>query len=276
MTIVENTPGTSPLAQKTSYSQYYSKDLLFPITRQSNRDAMGIAQPLPFKGVDVWNCYELSWLNNKGKPLVALAELIFPCTSLQLIESKSLKLYLNSFNQTRFADLTAVQETIQRDLSAAVAEQVTVKIIPVADYPQIKLEDFTGLCLDDLDIHCDTYETTPEFLTVTDQQIEETLFSRLLRSNCPVTGQPDWADVQIQYAGSQIDHAGLLRYIISFRNHDEFGEQCVERIFTHIMRHCVPQKLTVQARFTRRGGLDINPYRSTENTLPKNIRTARQ
>lgn len=278
----------SPLGQPTEYRATYAPELLYPIPRQLKRDELGIAAgALPFVGEDIWNAYEVSWLNMKGKPVVALATFRVPADSPNLIESKSFKLYLNSFNQTAFADTSTVQTTLAHDLSAATGAAVLVKIEEFSGRPhhpesplgrQISVDYPTGILLDDLDITCNRYQPAPELLSAVDAPVvEETLYSHLLKSNCLVTGQPDWAMVVIRYRGRPIERTGLLRYIVSFRNHNEFHEQCVERIFSDITRQCTPQALSVYARYTRRGGLDINPFRSSvESTAPDNMREIRQ
>jgi len=273
-------PGiSSPLGKPTEYHADYAPELLFPIPRQLKRDELGIAaDSLPFVGVDVWNAYEVSWLNPKGKPVVALARFQVPADSPSLIESKSFKLYLNSFNQTAFADTASVEATLLRDLSAAAGAPVSALIEVLGQQPQVETGYPTGELLDDLDIECTAYQPAPELLRTGDGPVvEETLYSHLLKSNCLVTGQPDWAMVVIRYRGRPIDRAGLLRYIVSFRGHNEFHEQCVERIYCDIQRRCAPDVLAVYARYTRRGGLDINPFRSSgEFSLPANIREVRQ
>jgi len=273
-------PGiSSPLGKPTEYHADYAPELLFPIPRQLKRDELGIAaDSLPFVGVDVWNAYEVSWLNPKGKPVVALARFQVPADSPSLIESKSFKLYLNSFNQTAFADAASVEATLVRDLSAAAGAPVSALIEVLGQQPQVEIGYPTGELLDDLDIECAAYQPAPELLrTGNGPVVEETLYSHLLKSNCLVTGQPDWAMVVIRYRGRPIDRAGLLRYIVSFRGHNEFHEQCVERIYCDILRRCAPDALAVYARYTRRGGLDINPFRSSgEFSLPANIREVRQ
>ena len=269
----------SPLGKPTEYRSTYAPELLYPIPRQLKRDELGIsAASLPFVGEDIWNAYEVSWLNPRGKPVVALATFWVPATSPNLVESKSLKLYLNSFNQTAFADAAAVEATLIRDLSAAAGSPVSAKIAVLSSRPQPTLGYPQGILLDDLDIVCDTYQPAPQQLVAVDgEKVEEILYSHLLKSNCLVTGQPDWAMVVIRYRGRPIDHAGLLRYIVSFRDHNEFHEQCVERIFMDIWTRCKPVKLAVYARYTRRGGLDINPFRTSHPmALPRNVRTARQ
>lgn len=266
----------SPLGKKMTYTSQYQRELLFPIPREVQRAEIGISNQLPFKGFDIWNAYELSWLNEKGKPIVALGEFRFPCESPNLIESKSFKLYLNSFNNTRFASTAAVGAILQCDLSEASGDDVDVDLIMVHDNHSI-IPSFSGICLDQQDIECDTYLVDPSFLKTESDVTTETVYSDLLKSNCLVTGQPDWGSVLIDYTGPKINHEGLLQYIVSFRDHHEFHEQCVERIFMDILRECRPEKLTVIARYTRRGGLDINPFRSTEsNTLKQNTRLSRQ
>lgn len=269
----------SPLGKPTAYRADYAPELLYPIPRQLKRDELGItAASLPFIGEDIWNAYEVSWLNPKGKPVAALATFRVPADSPNLVESKSFKLYLNSFNQTIFADTIAVEATLVRDLSAAAGAPVSAKIEVLSSRPQQSLGYPEGILLDDLDIACDTYQPAPgQLVAVNGQKVEEILYSHLLKSNCLVTGQPDWAMVVIRYRGKPIDHAGLLRYIVSFRNHNEFHEQCVERIFCDITRQCAPEALSVYARYTRRGGLDINPFRSSgEFPPPDNVREVRQ
>lgn len=267
----------APLGKKTAYVSRYQRDLLFPIARKTTRAKLGLSEPLPFKGIDIWNAYELSWLNNKGKPVVAVGEFIFPCESPNLVEAKSLKLYLNSFNNTAFANIDEVVATIQRDLTEITEAPVQVRVNLVEQFSPVTTQAFSGICLDQLDVICDTYLVNPVFLQTQGEVISEVLYSDLLKSNCLITGQPDWGSVQIHYTGKKIQHAGLLQYIVSFRDHNEFGEQCVERMFLDIMQRCAPQKLSIYARYTRRGGKDINPYRSTESDkVPENFRLCRQ
>ena len=269
----------SPLGKPTAYRADYAPELLYPIPRQLKRDELGImATSLPFVGEDIWNAYELSWLNAKGKPVVALASFRVPATSPNLIESKSFKLYLNSFNQTPFADTESVRQILVRDLSAAAGAPLSAKIEILSSRPQALFAYPLGILLDELDVVCTTYRPAPQQLvTVDGEKTEEILYSHLLKSNCLVTGQPDWAMLVIRYCGRPIDHAGLLRYIVSFRNHNEFHEQCIERIYCDITRQCTPDALSVYARYTRRGGLDINPFRSSgEFLVPENLREVRQ
>lgn len=266
------------LGKKVSYIDQYDPTLLFPIPRESKRVEIGIHGALPFFGYDTWNAFELSWLNAKGKPIVALARFDIVCDSKNLIESKSFKLYLNSFNNTKFESISQVQLILQQDLTKAAQGGVSVEIYNVDDINSIPIKNFDAQCIDDQNIEIDTYTVEPAFLSIDENKIiHEKIYSNLLKSNCLVTGQPDWGSVMIEYSGLKINHEGLLKYIISFRNHNEFHEQCVERIFMDMMTHCKPEKLTVHARYTRRGGLDINPIRSTEKILtPENSRMVRQ
>ncbi len=269
----------SPLGKSVAYQAEYDPGLLFPIPRAGKRAEIGINGEPPFMGMDIWNAYELSWLNARGKPQVALANFLVPADSPNIIESKSFKLYLNSFNQTRLADEAELAGLLTRDLSAAIGKPVAVEIVSPERFASQRIADLDGYCIDNLDIEIDTYSPAPQLLRCEEYPVpvEETLVSNLLKSNCLVTGQPDWASVQIRYFGPAINRESLLRYLISFRNHNEFHEQCVERIFMDIQRMCRPMKLAVYARYTRRGGLDINPWRSNFSTsLPPNRRTARQ
>jgi 7-cyano-7-deazaguanine reductase len=257
-------PHDSPLGKRVAYRDTYAPELLFPIARQSKRDELGVRDgALPFVGEDLWNAYELSWLDARGKPVAALGRFHFPAHSPNLVESKSLKLYLNSFNQTRMADAEAVRAVIGRDLSAAAGAETTVEVTPLALLPQRRFATPEGVCLDALDVDIDVYRPRADFLRAGGAAVRETLYTHLLKSNCPVTGQPDWAMLAVRYAGPAIERAGLLRYVVSFRRHEEFHEQCVERIFCDLLARCRPTALAVWARYTRRGGLDINPWRAT-------------
>ena len=259
---------TSPLGQAVAYRDTYAPELLFPIERQLKRDELGIvAGALPFVGEDLWNAYELSWLDARGKPVVALGEFRVPAASPGLIESKSLKLYLNAFNQQRMVSVDEVQSRIAADLSAAAGAEVGVVLMPLATRPQRSAGYPQGECLDALEIAIDTYQPAPELLHAAGAEVEETLYSHLLKSNCLVTGQPDWGMLVVRYRGPAIDREGLLRYVVSFRAHNEFHEQCVERVFCDIMARCRPHELAVWARYTRRGGLDINPFRASHAGL---------
>ena len=263
----------SPLGREVAYPRHYDASLLYPIPRALGRAAIGVGAPLPFIGVDRWNAYELSWLDPGGKPRVATATLRVPADSPHLVESKSLKLYLNSFNASRFADAETVRSRIEADLTQAAGAPVTM----VFGLPPFE-DSVDADSIDGLDIAIDGYDAPDAALLLADLDdvVEETLASALLKSNCPVTGQPDWADVALRYRGPRIDRAGLLRYLVSFRDHAGFHEQCVERIFLDLQRLLKPQTLTVYARYVRRGGLDINPYRSTEDVAFQNVRLARQ
>ena len=264
---------SSPLGQRSAYIDTYDNTLLFPLLRQPKRKALGINGALPFKGYDLWTAFELSWLNLKGKPVVALADIIIPCESTYLIESKSFKLYLNSFNNTHYASYDVVRDTLTTDLSAAAGLDVKVTLSLEQQDAHMAIGHFEGFCLDDIDVDCTDYTVNPTLLRVSEEHVQTTrVYSHLLKSNCLVTGQPDWGSVQITYAGARIDEAFLLRYLVSYRNHNEFHEQCVERIFMDIQKQCRPESLTVYARYTRRGGLDINPIRSSMAFLPPHNR----
>ena len=260
----------NPLGNPCDYPDHYDPRLLFPISRDEKRREIGIGENLPFKGHDVWTAYELSWLNSKGKPQVAIAEFHFPCESQNIVESKSFKLYLNSLNQKKFATWEQLKALLLNDLSNVVNAQVHIDIYTLNEFAQSGFSKVNAICLDDLDIHCEDYHYNPGLLTIEKDQsdTEQLLISHLLKSNCLITSQPDWASVVIHYKGRPIEQTGLLKYLISFRGHNEFHEQCVERIFQDIKTHCQPSQLTVYARYTRRGGLDINPWRSDfENNL---------
>lgn len=254
----------SPLGKTTAYCSQYAPQLLFPIPRQEKRWELGIVPgPLPFTGHDLWNAYEISWLDERGKPVAALGRFRFPADTPRLVESKSLKLYLNSFNQSRFQAPHTVAQTIRQDLSEAAGGPVDVDIEPLNQQPQRRFGYPEGVLLDTMELSAEHYQPEPALLSAPGADTEERLYSHLLKSNCLVTGQPDWAMVAIHYRGPAMDREGLLKYFISFRQHNEFHEQCVERIFSDIMARCQPRSLAVWARYTRRGGLDINPFRST-------------
>ncbi|CAH2790033.1 MAG: NADPH-dependent 7-cyano-7-deazaguanine reductase (EC [uncultured Paraburkholderia sp.] len=273
------TPEQSPLGKLSAYTEQYDASLLFPIARKNAREAIGISAQLPFFGTDIWNAYELSWLNSRGKPQIAVVTFFVPADSPNIVESKSFKLYLGSFAQTSFDSIETVRDTIRRDVSASCGATVSVHLTAPNDFAKLQMEEFDGMSLDRLDLDADIYQPDASLLkaALEESPVEETVFSNLLKSNCPVTGQSDWGSVQIHYVGPQIDHAGLLRYIISYRNHTGFHEQCVEKIFFDILKTCKPVKLAVYARYTRRGGLDINPFRTNYNLpMPDNMRLARQ
>lgn len=275
MNSIEN----SSLGKAVSYGGQYDASVLYPIPRAEKRHEIGIGEVLPFAGVDIWNAYEFSWLDARGKPKVALIEFRIPVTSPNIIESKSFKLYLNSYMQTRFADSEILRQQIARDLSRAAGANVSVMLVTVNAVASAEIEVLEGTLIDDLPIDIENYGPPNAKYLSADPGIvtDEVLVSHLLKSNCPVTGQPDWASVQIAYRGPRLDRDGLLRYLISYREHNEFHEQCVERIFVDILRECSPQRLSVYARYTRRGGLDINPFRASPGLPnPGNPRTARQ
>ena len=280
-----NTAQDSQLGKASAYADQYAPELLYPIPRSAKRLELGLTDTLPFLGADMWTAFELSWLGPRGKPQLAIAHITVPCESSHIIESKSLKLYLNSYNNTVFADAAAVLTRLRADLTeaawrgAVVQASVGVRLLVPELFDREPVQELDGLSLDRLDVECRQYTPAPDLLrTLADEPpVTEVLTSRLLKSNCLVTGQPDWGSVQISYSGAPIDQEGLLQYLVSFRNHHEFHEQCVERIFMDIWQRCQPYKLAVYARYTRRGGLDINPFRTSyARALPPNVRTARQ
>jgi 7-cyano-7-deazaguanine reductase len=267
----------SPLGHATTYAERYDSGLLFPVERAPLRTELPAAGIARMRGVDLWTAYELSWLDAAGKPQVAIASFVVPAQSPRIVESKSVKLYLTAFNQTRFATAAEVGATIARDLGAATGMAVQVTLTPPAGFAALPHAELAGECLDDVPATIDDYEFAPGLLAAGGPLVAETLFTRLFRSVCPVTGQPDYASVQLAYRGARIDHSGLLRYLVSFRRQPGFHEHCVERIFADVWQRCRPDALSVYARFTRRGGIDINPYRtSTDAAPPANARTARQ
>ncbi|AHM72383.1 NADPH-dependent 7-cyano-7-deazaguanine reductase QueF [Yersinia hibernica] len=267
------------LGKPTAYRDHYDVTLLQAVPRSMNREPLGLyPDNLPFHGADIWTLYELSWLNSKGLPQVAVGEISLSADSINLIESKSFKLYLNSFNQTAFTDWESVRGTLQQDLSACAQGDVNVRLYRLDELAHQPIANFSGECLDEQDISIDSYEFSTDYLqgATGKNHVEESLVSHLLKSNCLITHQPDWGSVQISYSGPQINREALLRYLVSFRHHNEFHEQCVERIFNDIMNLCQPKTLSVYARYTRRGGLDINPWRSNTDFLPPTGRLARQ
>ncbi|UZJ62278.1 NADPH-dependent 7-cyano-7-deazaguanine reductase QueF [Pseudomonas sp. KU26590] len=269
----------SPLGKSSEYIATYTPSLLFPIPRAAKWAELGLtAETLPYQGVDFWNCYELSWLLPSGKPVVAIGEFSIPADSANIIESKSFKLYLNSLNQTAFASEAELIATLEKDLSAAAGKPVGVRIRSLKDIEAEGIVAVPGVCVDNLDVSISSYDRPqPELLRCDESRVvDDALHSHLLKSNCPVTSQPDWGSVAVEYRGAALDHASFLAYIVSFRQHSDFHEQCVERIFMDLQRLLKPEKLTVYARYVRRGGLDINPYRSTEMLTLENGRLARQ
>nr|WP_298141857.1 NADPH-dependent 7-cyano-7-deazaguanine reductase QueF [uncultured Pseudomonas sp.] len=269
----------SPLGKASEYIDTYTPSLLFPIPRAAKWAELGLsAETLPYRGVDFWNCFELSWLLPSGKPVVAIGEFAIPADSPNIIESKSFKLYLNSLNQTMFGDRAELQALLEKDLSAAAGKPVGVRLRSLAEATAEGVTGAPGTCIDELDVAISNYAApAPQLLRCDSTRvIEERLHSHLLKSNCPVTGQPDWGTVVVQYRGAALDHASLLAYLVSFRQHADFHEQCVERIFLDLQRLLEPEHLTVYARYVRRGGLDINPYRSSAAITPDNCRLVRQ
>jgi 7-cyano-7-deazaguanine reductase len=275
------------LGENTEYSSQYNPDLLQAVPRSLNRDDLAIDQQhLPFVGEDVWYGFELSWLNPKGKPVVAVAEFRFSCRSENIVESKSFKLYLNSFNQTKFDTIKSVEQRLIADLSAITNSSAQVRLFGVEHCPELVIAKQVNecVCIDNEDISIETYQYDTQLLcTVLDAEtqdndtvIDEALVSHLLKSNCLITNQPDWASIYITYRGKKINHGVLLKYLISFRQHSEFHEQCVERIYCDLQKYCQPEELTVFARYTRRGGLDINPFRSSHLQQAPSRRTLRQ
>ena len=268
----------NPLGRRTEYPKAYDSSLLFAISREKGRRELGLfGKDLPFCGFDLWTAYELSWLDSQGKPVVQIAEFSMPCNTDHIVESKSFKLYLNSFNQQRFDSVAKVIALLEDDLSACVNGPVMVDLYSIDQYAKQGLHIAQGECLDGLDVAANIYQPDASLLSLRDGPVvTESLYSHLLKTNCPVTGQPDWASILINYKGSPIEHESLLKYLISYRGHQDFHEQCVERIFVEILELCQPYELEVCARYTRRGGMDINPYRSTHMREPIKLRVARQ
>ena len=267
------------LGKPTAYHDRYDNSLLQAVPRSMNREPLGLyPDNLPFTGADIWTLYELSWLNSKGVPQVAVGEVVLDARSHNLIESKSFKLYLNSFNQTRFADWGEVRQTLEQDLRACAVGDVRVALFRLNEIEGQPVGHFAGDCIDEQDIEIEDYGFNADYLVdaAGQERVDETLVSHLLKSNCLITNQPDWGSVMIRYKGPRLNREALLRYIISFRQHNEFHEQCVERIFNDLMRFCQPEQLTVYARYTRRGGLDINPWRSNVAFTPGHSRLVRQ
>jgi 7-cyano-7-deazaguanine reductase len=270
-------PGPSPLGRATDYPDRYDAGLLFPIARATLREGLGIRSALPFKGFDFWTAYEVSWLDARGKPQLAIGEFRVPADSPALVESKSLKLYLGSYAQESMPGINAVAKRIAADVTRACGAKVEVALTPASRFARFAAADLPGESLDATTVAIDAYEPAPGALATHGAKVEETLRSALFRSNCPVTGQPDYADIMLRYRGARIDRGGLLRYLVSYRKHAAFHEACVERIFVDVLERCRPQALSVYARFVRRGGIDINPFRSNFESMPPPVlRTPRQ
>lgn len=270
----DSTP--NPLGITVPHSHRYHPGHLYPVPRLEGRSEIGLGETLPFSGADIWNAYEISWLNKLGRPEIAIGQFVFPCDSPVLIESKSLKLYLNSLNLERFDSLAAVRNTLAKDLTDKAERPVHVVLYQIDDLAITNIDKPPGHCLDNLEIEVPDFQIDPGTLSTLAEKAEETLYSNLLRTNCPVTGQPDWGTVVIRYRGQRLDPAGLLKYIVSYREHTGFHENCVERIFCDILGRCNPEQLSVQAQFTRRGGLDINPWRANYDVTPELVRYVRQ
>jgi 7-cyano-7-deazaguanine reductase len=266
------TDPTLPLGQKSDYPNKYQPDVLFAIARGDDRDG-----ELPFGGIDIWNAWDLTWLGPGDLPVVVTAQIRIPATSPNLIESKSLKLYLGSFAMSRFDSPVAVAKLIATDIGKSAGQRVSVQIQPVAETTTNAVSVLPGICLDSIAVTCSSWKVDPELLSIAaDEVVEEALHSHLLRSLCPVTGQPDVGSVAIHYRGPRIDHASLLKYIVSFREHDGFHEACVEQMFVDLLAHCKVEKLSIYARYQRRGGIDINPFRSNFEDPPQDLRLWRQ
>ncbi len=265
----------APLGVATPYPDVYDAGLLFPVLRSPQREEIGLVGTLPFSGDDRWTAYELTWLDERGKPEAAIASFVVGAASPAIVESKSVKLYLGAFAQTRFDDSETVRATIERDLGHATGGAVQVELVPPATFAGHS--DLAGESLDDLPIAVQRYHLAPEQLAAGGSVVEEVLKTDLFRSLCPITFQPDFASVQLAYRGPAIDRAALLRYLVSYRCHPGFHEHCVERMFVDVMARCRCEALSVYARFTRRGGVDINPFRTNASAAaPRNVRTARQ
>lgn len=270
--------GKIPLGRDTAYPDNYTPELLFPIPRSKAREPLGLSGELPFTGVDFWNAWELTWLSGAGQPEIATAEIVVPADSPNIVESKSLKLYLNSFAMSRFSSRAEVTETLQKDIGACIGAAVVVSVSPIVASETRGVSRLAGTSLDSLSVTCTTWEVDAVLLSADSaNRVTEDLHTHALRSLCPVTAQPDTGSVQISYLGPKIDRASLLRYIVSFRQHNDFHEACVERMFLDILDRCSPEKLSIQARYQRRGGIDINPFRSNDpHEKPLNLRLWRQ
>jgi len=270
--------GKIPLGQPTDYPDNYAPELLCPISRKESRDQLGLSGDLPFSGTDIWNAWELTWLTENGPPAAATAEFHVPATSPNIVESKSLKLYLNSFAMSTFASAAEVAERLANDIGACAGSRIVVTILPIVTTESRIVSRLAGACIDSPDVACTQWQVDAGLLRTDPKHVvTEDLYTHLLRSLCPVTAQPDFGSVQLSYRGPEIDRASLLRYIVSYRQHNDFHEACVERIFLDLMAQCRPEKLSVHACYQRRGGIDINPFRSTDpNERPPSLRLWRQ
>jgi len=267
----------TPLGRRTDYIDQYTPALLCPVPRRDARKVLDLdPEALPFHGMDYWNAYELSWLDGRGKPVVMVGEFSVPCNSRNLVESKSLKLYLNSFANSRFNSVAAVRSLMEKDLSDCAGGPVDVRLRTLDNVAADPWLEISGDCVDRIDIEIDSAVEDIRLLTDQGAERTETLYSHLLRSLCPVTGQPDWATLVVRYTGAPISQVTLLRYVIALRSHQGFHEQIIEQVFTDILQQCQPRQLSVYGRFTRRGGLDINPFRSNFEESALNRRVVRQ
>ncbi len=268
---------TSPLGRATAYPRLYDPHLLHPITRAAGRAALPPEALRTLQGTDFWTAFELSWLGPRGMPRVAVAEIAVPCTSPNIVESKSLKLYLNSLNDTRFATSDAVAARMRTDISACCGAPVEVSLYGLGDHARLGIRPPAGECLDAIELDEPGFAPDAASLRAArGTRVAEVLYSDLLKTNCPVTGQPDWATVVVDYCGPRIDRAGLLAYILSFRHHSDFHEHCVERMFCDLWCQVQPERLSLMARYTRRGGIDINPWRTSGGGEPPQGRLVRQ
>ena len=272
-----STVSGSPLGKPTEYPDRYTPSLLFSFARGEQRRQLGISGTPPFTGADLWTAYEITWLDRSGKPQLAIGELRVPADSPSIVESKSLKLYLGSFAQEPLRSIDELRQKLAEDLKRACGTEVGVTLNAAQVLGQLHVAELPGESLDSVVTAISAYAPSPEALSASGSEAEETLRSALFRVNCPVTGQPDYADVMLRYRGQRIDREGLLRYLVSYRRHALFHESCVERIFMDVRSRCRPRALTVYARFLRRGGIDINPFRSNFESAPAcSERTLRQ
>lgn len=254
----------SPLGKAARYPEAYDATLLYPVERAPQREALGVVGEVPFHGADRWTAWELAWLDGSGRPCAGIARFSVPCTSRSVVESKSVKLWLVSLNNARFDGVDALRATLSRDLSGATGAGVDVDVALPDRWSSLARAEPDGASIDDVVPGAFPGVPDPSLLRSGGAPVDETLVTRAFRSLCPVTGQPDYATISIDYRGPAIDRAGLLAYLIGYRHHPGFHEHCVESIYMDVLRACGPQRLTVEARFTRRGGVDINPFRSSD------------
>ena len=266
-----------PLGRTTRFPDRYAPETLCRIERADNRERIGLNRPLPFSGVDIWNAWDLTWLDERGQPQTATAEIRIPAESPGIVESKSMKLYLGSFAMSEYASPAAVRDLIATDLGGCSGANVSVRIDALGDTRARSVGRLPGESLDHTGAECSEWEVDAGLLRAdAETVVSEDLYSDALRSLCPVTGQPDLGSVLVCYEGPRIERASLLRYIVSYRRHQDFHENCVERMFVDISERCGARTLTVYARYQRRGGIDINPFRSNFEDPPRNLRLWRQ